>query len=74
MYNLNFRGNYIFGFFDVIVDGVDYLGINSTTYINAGVILLNLKKIRRDKKMNEIVNITTNPDFILKKNAQTAFN
>ena len=74
MYNLNFKGNYIFGFYDILADGVDYLGINSTVYINAGVILLNLKKIRRDKKVHELLNITTNPDFLLKKNAQTAMN
>ena len=40
MYNLNFDDNYVLGFYDVIPKGVDYLGINSTKYINSGVILL----------------------------------
>ena len=44
MYNLNFQNNYVLGFYNFLVDGVDYLGIKSTVYINAGIILLNLKQ------------------------------
>ena len=74
MYSLNFNDNYVFGIYDVIPDGIDYLGIKSNKYINAGVILLNLKKIREDNKIKELINITTNPNFKLKKNDQTAIN
>ena len=74
MFTLNLNDNYVYGFYDVLADGIDYLGINSTKYINAGVILLNLKKIRKDNKIQELINITTNPNFKLKKNAQTAIN
>ena len=74
MYILNINNNYVYGFYDVIPDGIDYLGINSTKYINAGVILLNLNKIRKDNKIKELINITTSPTFKLKKNDQTAMN
>ena len=74
MYNLDFNDNYVLGFYDLLVDGVDYLGVKSSIYINAGVILLNLKKIREDKKINDLINITLNPNFKLKKNVQTAMN
>ena len=58
MYNLNFNDNYILGIYDYFSGGVDYLGIKSNIYINSGVILLNLKKIREDKKTIEFVNLT----------------
>ena len=74
MYSLNFNDNYVYGIYDFISNGVDYLGIKSDKYINAGVILLNLKKIRKDNKIKELINITTNTDFKLRKNAQTAIN
>ena len=46
------------GFFDVPSSGIDYLGINSTTYINAGVSLFNLEKMRKDNKTFEFLNLT----------------
>ena len=58
MFNLNFNDNYILGIYDYLSGGVDYLGIKSNIYINSGVILLNLKKIREDKKTIEFVNLT----------------
>ena len=57
MYDLDFNDNYVLGFYDVIADGIDYLGIKSSKYINTGVILFNLKKIRNDKKYIEIINL-----------------
>ena len=74
MYNLNFHGNYVLGTYDILVGGVDYLGIKSNIYINSGVILLNLKKIKRDKKIDELLNLTINSNITLKRNDQTAIN
>ena len=73
MYNLDFKGNYILGFYDVIKDGIDYLGIKSSKYINAGVTLFNLKKLRNDKKCVAIIGLlhSTVP---LRKNDQTVIN
>ena len=73
MYNLDFNDNYVLGFLDVKSYGVDYLGINSTMYINSGVILFNLKKIREDNKTFELINIT-NSNTKLHKVDQTAIN
>ena len=57
MYNLDFNDNYILGIYDILNDGIDYLGIKSEIYINAGVTLLNLKKLRDDKKVFEFLNL-----------------
>ena len=57
MYKLDFNNNYIIGFLDLLSEGVDYLGINSKTYINSGVILLNLEKIRNDNKTIDLFNL-----------------
>ena len=57
MYELPMNDNYILGILDVLSNGVDYLGIKSEKYINSGVILLNLDKIRNDKKIYDIINI-----------------
>ena len=43
--------------YDKRSDGVDFLGIKSNIYICSGVTLLNLKKIRNDKKDMELVNM-----------------
>ena len=56
MYKLDFNTNYMIGFLDLLSEGVDYLGINSKTYINSGVILLNLEKIRNDNKTIDLFN------------------
>ena len=74
MYSLNFNDNYVYGIYDFISNGVDYLGIKSNKYINSGILLLNLNKIRKDNKFKELINITTNPNFELRKHDQTAIN
>ena len=56
MYNLNFNDNYVLGILDFFSGGVDYLGIKSEKYINAGVIMLNLEKIRNDNKIYNLIN------------------
>ena len=73
MYNLDFNDNYILGNYDVISNGIDYLGIKSNIYINSGVILLNLKKIREDNKSLELINITYSKTK-LQKDDQTLLN
>ena len=50
MYNLNLNDNYILGLYEINSNGLDYLGLNSSIYINAGVSLLNLNKMRQGKK------------------------
>ena len=57
MYQLEFNDNYVLGSLDYIVDGIDNMGIKSEKFINSGVILLNLEKIRKDKKIYDIINI-----------------
>ena len=55
MYNLPFNNNYVLGFLDILNYGVDYLGLISEKYINAGVLLINLAKIRNDNKCYEML-------------------
>ena len=50
MYNLNLNDNYILGLYEINSNGLDYLGLNSSIYINADVALLNLNKMRQRKK------------------------
>ena len=73
MYNLDFNDNYILGLYDYLSKGVDYLGIKSNIYINAGVILINLKKIREDNKTFELINLA-NKKIDLKSEDQTILN
>ena len=73
MYNLDFNDNYVLGFYDILSDGLDYLGLKSNIYINAGVLLFNLKKMKEDNKTFEIINfINSNPE--LRKGDQTIIN
>ena len=55
MYQIEFDDNYILGFLDIMSNGVDHLGIKSERYINSGVVLLNLEKIRKDNKTFELI-------------------
>ena len=55
MYQTPFKNNYILGFLDILSGGIDYLGIPSEKYINAGVLLMNLEKIRKDNKHFELL-------------------
>ena len=73
MYNLDFNDNYILGIYDILADGVDYLGLRSEIYINSGTILLNLKKLRDDNKIIEFMNLTDS-NKQLKNVDQTVFN
>ena len=65
VFQMDFNDNYIYGSLDYLSYDVDYLGINSNKYINAGVILMNLEKIRNDKKYYDLINITTKVELKL---------
>ena len=73
LYNFPSYNNYILGFLDFLSDGVDYLGLKSEKYINAGVLLLNLDLIRKDKKYYEMLYMVNN-NKNLKNNDQTIIN
>ena len=72
IYHEDFNENYILGILDYFRHGVDYLGLKSEKYINSGVILINLEKIRKDKKYYDLINIT-NKEYLLHDD-QTALN
>ena len=74
MYNFNLRDNYLLGFFDIISNELDYLGVYSQRYINSGVLLFNLKKVREDNMINKIIDSINNETLILHKNDQTLLN
>ena len=73
MYNTPFNDNYILGILGIQAGGLDYLGIQSKIYINVGVILLNLKKIRKDNKTPLFLKMAKSK-VILKHNDNTILN
>ena len=60
MYEVKLNDNYVLGNLDFQSNGIDYLGIKSKKYINSGVLLLNLEKIRNNNKFIHLLNITIN--------------
>ena len=60
MFQTNLDNNYVLGFLDLFSDAIDYLGLISEKYINAGVLLFNLEKIRQDKKHYELLYMAFN--------------
>ena len=73
MYKLDFDNNYILGFLDFLSEGVDHLGLKSKKYINSGVILFNLEKVRNDKIIYKLLNVTFS-GVKLKSQDQTVIN
>ena len=73
MFQLPFKNNYVLGFLDILSGGVDYLGLISEKYINAGIILINLEKIRKDRKHYELLYMALNHKN-LKHHDQTIIN
>ena len=59
-YNTNIDNFYVLGFLGLCSWGLDYLGIKANNWINDGVILLNLEKIRADNKSFDLLNLTKN--------------
>ena len=73
MFNLPFNNNYLLGILDILSNGIDYLGLISEKYINAGVLLLNLDLIRKDHKYYELLKMYKYHNK-LKNNDQTIIN
>lgn len=73
MFQLSFENNYVLGFLDILSGAVDYLGLKSEKYINAGIILINLEKIRKDRKHYELLYMALNHKN-LKHHDQTIIN
>ena len=73
MFQLSFKNNYVLGFLDILSGAVDYLGLKSEKYINAGIILINLEKIRKDRKHYELLYMALNHKN-LKHHDQTIIN
>ena len=73
MFQLSFKDNYVLGFLDILSGAVDYLGLKSEKYINAGIILINLEKIRKDRKHYELLYMALNHKN-LKHHDQTIIN
>lgn len=57
MYEYDLDDNYFLGILDMKSDGVDFLGVKSEKYINCGVILINLDKIRQDKRIYDCIDV-----------------
>jgi len=47
LYTLNFKGKYILGRLDILVDELDTFGIKTNTYINTGILLIDLYSLRK---------------------------
>ena len=73
MYQTPFENNYVLGFLDLLSGGIDYLGLKSEKYINAGVLLINLELIRNDNKHYELLYMALNHKK-LKHQDQTVIN
>ena len=73
MYLLPLKNYYVLGFLDFLSNGLDYIGLKSEKYINAGVILLNLDLIRKEKKFYDMLYMAKN-NKNLKNNDQTIIN
>ena len=58
MYNLPFNDNYVLGYPFQDVHKIDIFVKNATTYINGGVLLFNIEKIRNDNKDVELLQLT----------------
>ena len=58
LYQTSFNNNYVLGSLDLSFKIHHHLCQNSDRYINAGILLLNLDKIRKDKKHIEIIKMT----------------
>lgn len=58
MYELDFNDNYILGYPFNCPQVLDKFGIRVINYINGGVLLFNLDKIKRDNKINDLLECT----------------
>lgn len=58
MYELDFNENYVLGYPFSSPEVLDKFGIYSINYINGGVLLFNLEKIRKENKTNDLLECT----------------
>ena len=76
LYSLNFEGNYILGRLDKITSELDSLGVYTQTYINAGVLLMDLYSLRKynyDQKFMDYIYQHNNYKYLW-HHAQTTLN
>jgi len=55
LYTLNFNGKYILGRLDILVDELDSFGIQTNTYINTGILLIDLYSLRKYKYVDKFM-------------------
>ena len=56
LYTLNFNGKYILGRLDILVNELDFLGIQTNTYINTGILLFDLYNLRKNNYVDKFMN------------------
>ena len=74
MYNYHFDDNYILGFPFYMPYVMDPFGINATHYITVGCILFNIKKICKDRKDVDLLQLTIKNNSKLRFPEQDAIN
>ena len=74
MYNLPFNDNYILGYPSQDAKFIDHLADKVKAYINGGVLLFNIKKIRNDNKDIELIQYTFDKNEYLTFLEQDAMN
>ena len=74
MYNYPFNDNCILGHPFFTPEAVDRFNINATHYINGGCLLLNIEKIRKDKKDVELLHFTIKKNNNLRFREQDSIN
>ena len=77
LYTINFEGNYILGRLDSLVDELDKLGIMTKTYINNGILLIDLYSLRKYKyvdKFNDYIKLYRRKIKYLNHHDQTLLN
>ena len=67
LYTLNFEGKYILGRLDKLTNELDRLGIMTKTYINCGILLIDLYNLRKYKyvdKFMDYLHYHNNPRYL----------
>ena len=60
LFTLNFEGKYILGRLDMITDELDKLGVYTNTYINCGIILIDLYNLRKYNYTDKFIDYISN--------------
>lgn len=56
LYNMDFEDNYYLSCRDYSVEDANRINIENEQYVNSGMILINLSKLRKETKLEEIIN------------------